>query len=135
MPKTNVSGLLVVPKPMRKGSVQMRRKLSKKVMVWLGVCSNGVTPLIIFYQGTVDHARYIHDVLPIALEYANRNIGKHWIFQQDGAKLHVHHLTQNWCLDNSPSVIDKDQWPPNRPDRNSMDYCIWNEFGKVIDWH
>ena len=38
-------------------------------MVWLGVCSQEVTTLVVFYQGKVDHARYIDDVLPVTLKY------------------------------------------------------------------
>jgi len=45
----------------------MRQKFPQKVMVWLGVCSKGVTPSVILGQGTVDHIEYIEKVLPIAL--------------------------------------------------------------------
>ena len=31
--------------------------------------------------------------------------------------------------------IDKDHWPPNSPDRNPLNYCIWDEFVKVINWN
>jgi hypothetical protein len=85
----------------------MRQKFPQKVMVWLGVCSKGVTPLVILDQGTVDHVEYIQKVLPIALKYGNNTFGEHWTFQQDGAKPHVHHLTQKWCRDHFPSFIDK----------------------------
>jgi len=116
------------------GGIKMRQKFPQKVMVWLGVCSQGVTPLVILDQGTVDHVKYIEKVLPIALKYGNDTFGDHWIFQQDGAKPHVHHLTQKWCLDQFPSFIDKNHWPPNSPDLNPLDYCIWDEFGKHVNW-
>jgi hypothetical protein len=47
----------------------MKQKFSQKVMVWLGVCSKAVTPLVILDQVTVDHVEYIQKVLPIALKY------------------------------------------------------------------
>lgn len=47
------------------------------------------------------------------------------MFPQDGVRPHIHHLTQKWCQDNFPSFIDKDHWPPNSPDLNALDYCIW----------
>ncbi|CAF3942807.1 unnamed protein product, partial [Rotaria magnacalcarata] len=50
-----------------KGGIKVKQKFPQKVMVWLGVCSNGVTPLVIFDPGTVDHAEYIQKVLPVAL--------------------------------------------------------------------
>jgi hypothetical protein len=60
-----------------KSGIKMRQKFSQKVMVWLGVCSKGVAPLVIFDQGTVDHAVYIQKVLPIALKYGNETCGEH----------------------------------------------------------
>ena len=107
-----------------KGGIKEKQKFPQKVMVWLGVCSKGVTPLVIFDRETVDHVVYIQKVLPVALKCGNKTFGKHWTFQQDGANPHIHHPTQKWCQDNFPSFIDKDHWPPNSPDLNPLDYCI-----------
>ncbi|CAF4155164.1 unnamed protein product, partial [Rotaria magnacalcarata] len=49
------------------GGINVKQKFPQKVMVWLGVCSKGVTPLVIFDPGTVDHTEYIQKVLPVAL--------------------------------------------------------------------
>ena len=38
-----------------KGGIKEKQKFLQKVMVWLGVCSKGVTPLVIFDRETVDH--------------------------------------------------------------------------------
>ena len=57
-----------------------------------------------------------------------------WTFQQDGAKPHIHAKSQEWCANNFPSFIDKDHWPPNSPDLNPLDYCIWNGIAQVIKW-
>ena len=116
-----------------KGGIKEKQKFLQKVMVWLGVCSKGVTPLVIFHRETVDHVVYIQRVLPVALKYGNKTFGKHWTFQQDGANSHIHHLTQKWCQDNFPSFIDKDHWPPNSPDLNPLDYCIWDEFARCVN--
>ena len=118
-----------------KGGTHQKRKFPQKIMVWLGVCSQGVSPLVIFEQGTVDHDRYIKEVLPVALKYGNHVFKNDWTFQQDGAKPHIHRLTQEWCHDNFPAFIDKDHWPPNSPDLNPLDYCIWDEFAKSMDWN
>ena len=93
-------------------------------MVWLGVCSRGVSPLVIFEKGTVDHACYINKVLPVALKYGNQMFGDDWVFQQDGVTSHTHHLTQQWCKVNFPTFIDKNHWPPNSPDLNPLDNSI-----------
>ena len=50
-------------------------------MVWLAVCSKGVSRLVIFEQGTVDHDRYMKEVLPVALRCGNHVFGNDWTFQ------------------------------------------------------
>ena len=44
-------------------------------MVWLGVCSKSVSPLVIFESDTLDHDRYIKEVLAITLKYGNDMFG------------------------------------------------------------
>ena len=63
-------------------------------MVWLSACFKGITPFVIFNEGTVDHAVYIEKVLSIGLKYGNEILDSDWIFQQDGVKPHSHYLTQ-----------------------------------------
>lgn len=85
-----------------RGGIHQKRKFPQSVMVWLGACSKGITPLVIFEQGTVNHDRYIKEVLPVALKYANKVFGNDWTFQQDGASPHIHNLTQQWRRDHFP---------------------------------
>ena len=118
----------------RKCRKKQRRKFPQKVMVWLAVCSEGVSPLVLFENGTVDHVRYIHEVLPVARKFGNKVFGNNWTFQQDGARPHTHKETQDWCSTNLPSFIDKERWPPNSPDLNPLDYSIWNEFAQSVNW-
>ncbi|CAM4951986.1 unnamed protein product [Rotaria socialis] len=119
----------------KNGVIKQKRKFPQKVMVWLSACSKVVTPLVILDEGTVDHAVYIEKVLPVALKYGNQVFGSDWVFQQDGAKPHSHHLTQQWCRDNFPSFIIKDRWPPNSPDLSPLDYSIWDELVNTINWN
>ena len=76
----------------------------------------------------------MQEVLPVVEEYGNKIFGNDWTFQQDGAKPHTHRLSQEWCQDNLPAFFDKDRWPPNSPDFNSLDYSIWDELGQSIQW-
>ena len=69
---------------------KQERKLPQKVMVWLAMCSKGVSSLVIFDEGSVDHERYIEEVLPVTLKLGNMCFGNDWIFQQDGTKPHTH---------------------------------------------
>ena len=77
----------------KNGGIQRRRKFPQKIMVWLGACSKGLTPLVILDEGTVDHTVYIENVLPVALKYGNQFFGSDWVFQQDGTMPHSHHLS------------------------------------------
>ncbi len=74
--------------------MHQKKAFPEKVTVWLGVCAKGISPLVIFEQGTVDHARYIKEVRPVALKYGNYVFRYDWTFQQDAAKPHIHHFTQ-----------------------------------------
>jgi len=115
------------------GGVYRRNKFPKKVMVWLGVCSKGVTNVVIL-QGSVNHQSYLKNVLPVARRCGNKLLGGNWTFQQDGATAHTHELSQKYCRDNLPNFISKDRWPPNSPDLNPLDYCIWNEIVTSMRW-
>ena len=118
----------------KRGGDQQKRKFPQRVMVWLGACSKGLTPLIILDERTMDHRRYIDEIFPVALKYGNEGFSDNWTFQQDGAKPHTHASTQEWCPTNFPFFIDKDHWPPNSPDLNRLDYSIWDEFAQQINW-
>ena len=58
-----------------KGGIRQTRKFPQKGTFWLGECSKRLSPLVIFENGTVDHNRYINEVLPIALKYGNSILG------------------------------------------------------------
>ena len=78
----------------KNGAIKQRRQFPQNVIMWLGVCSKRVSPMLIFKEEMVDHDRYIREVLPVALKYGNQTLESHWTFQQDGARPHIHHLTQ-----------------------------------------
>ncbi|CAF1512006.1 unnamed protein product [Rotaria sordida] len=83
----------------------------------------------------MDAERYIKEVLPVARKCGNNMLGVHWTYQQDGAKPHTHHLTQEWCAnrDHFPDFISKNRWPPNSPDLCPLDYSLWNALAESMD--
>jgi len=64
-----------------KGGIKMKQKFPQKVIVWLGFCSKVVALLVIFDQETTDYAKYIQNILPIALKYENKTFGEYLTFQ------------------------------------------------------
>ena len=77
-------------------------------MIWLGVYSKGVSSLVIFEDGTMDHDRYIKEVLPVAPKFGKDIFGTDWTFQQDSAKAYIHTKSQEWCVKHLPCFMDKD---------------------------
>ena len=103
-------------------------------MLWLRACSKGVSPpLVIFEDGTMDHDRYIKEVLPVALKFGNDMFEIDWTFQQDSAKSYIHAKSQERCVKYFRCFIDKDHWSPNSPDLNSLDRSIWDELAHQIN--
>ena len=102
-------------------------------MVWLAICSEGVATLVLFEKGTLDHHRYIKEVLPVAIRYGNSQFGINRTFQQDNGTPHTHQETQEWCSQYFPSLLVEDAWPANSPDLNPLDYYIWDELAQAIN--
>jgi len=48
------------------------------------------------------------------------------------ASTHTARATQNWLQTNYPDFIVKDQWPPNSPDLNPLDYHVWGQCWRPI---
>ena len=51
--------------------------------------------------------------------------GDNFIFQQDSAPAHRARDTIALLRRETPDFISPDQWPPNSPDMNPVDYKIW----------
>ena len=81
----------------------------------------------------------VNDVI-CDLVFVNNNTGNsmlmnfdivHWIHlpARRRASTHTACATQNWLQTNCPDFIAKDQWPPNSPDLNALDYHVWGNVG------
>ena len=55
-----------------------------------------------------------------------------WIFQQDGAPAHTSKTTQEYLDGATPDFIRKDEWPPQSPDCNPMDYAVWDSLSQKV---
>lgn len=117
-----------------RGAVHKKRKFPQGIMVWLGVSTKGLTPLVIIEKGTVNRYVYIEKILPVAKKFADKVFGNDYTYQQDGATCHTARDSIDWCRANFPRLIEKDRWPPNSPDLNPLDYSVWNEFVQAMNW-
>ena len=55
-----------------------------------------------------------------------------WVFQQDGAPAHTSKTTQEYLDGATPDFIRKDEWPPQSPDCNPMDYAVWDSLSQKV---
>ena len=117
-----------------KGETKKKHKFPTRVMVWLGVCREGFTTPVILGNETLNHEKYIKEILPVVLQCGNKMMGSNWTYQQDGARAHTHHLSQEWCTNLLPAFVSKDRWPPNSPDLNPFYYSLWNETVEAMNW-
>ena len=106
--------------------LQQRAKFSQHVMVSAGVCFSGKGTLH-FVAGKVkiNAEHYTATLLPQLLDDCHALLGDDFVFQQDGAPAHTARQTQEFLQANTPDLIGKDEWPPNSPDLNPLDYCVW----------
>ena len=49
-----------------------------------------------------------------------------FLFQQDGAPAHTARKTVAFLEESAVPFIWPNEWPPNSPDLNPLDYCIWS---------
>ena len=103
-----------------------RAKFSQRLMVSAGVCYGGKGRLHFVPDGTKINANYYCDeLLPLLVDDCSTILHDDFVFQQDGAPSHTARHTQEWLAVNCPDFVEKDQWPPNSPDLNPLDFCVW----------
>ena len=96
-------------------------------MVSVAVSKLGCTELFFFEPGVKVDGRYYCEVLlkKQLLPVMRRIAGNTYVFQQDSAPAHRARETVQLLQQETPQFISPDQWPPNSPDLNSVDYRIW----------
>lgn len=107
--------------------LRTRPTFSQSVMVSLAISKLGCTKLVFVEPGTkVDGSYYREELLSKELLPAIRSIaGDLYVFQQDNAPAHRARQTVELLRRETPDFIGPDMWPPNSPDLNPVDYCVW----------
>src|ERR1700743_1329628 len=104
-----------------------RAKFSAHVMVSAGICYGGKGRLHFVAEKAKIYAEYyVNNLLPDLIGDCKKlSPNSNFIFQQDGAPAHTSRLAQEFLEQNTPEFIKKDEWPPNSPDLNPLDFHIW----------
>ena len=106
-------------------------RFTKKVMVSAGVSWKGKTRIhFIDTEHTKVNSESYKNLLEIGLLPDCRRLYPNgdWVFQQDGAPAPTSKTTQEYLDGATPDFIRKDEWPPQSPDCNPMDYAVWDKF-------
>ena len=61
--------------------------------------------------------------------------GRHFIFQQDGARAHTANDTVAYLKDKVPEFIEQENWLPNSPDLNPVDYSSWINLSQRVYYY
>ena len=62
--------------------------------------------------------------MPHLVNDCKKLLADHFIFQRDGAPANTVKLAIEWIEENCSEFINKDEWPPNSPDLNPLDYHV-----------
>jgi transposase len=103
-----------------------REKFASHIMVSAGVCFGGKGRLhFVEEKAKVNAEYYIDKLLPKLIEDCQQLLPTGYVFQQDGAPAHTARVTQEWLASNCNDFLTKEEWPPNSPDLNPLDYHAW----------
>ena len=96
-------------------------------MVSAGVCYEGKGRLhFVPEKAKINAEFYTGQLLPALVQDIRTLLNNNFIFQQDGAPAHTSQQAQNWLQQHCPGFIQKEEWPPNSPDLNPLDYFVWS---------
>ena len=78
---------------------------------------------------------YTEQLLPRLIDDCRQLMHDDFLFQQDGAPAHTSKQAQDWLEHHCPEFVNKDEWPPNSPDLNPLDFSIWGVMLDKYDKH
>lgn len=111
-----------------------RGHFSPGIMVSAGVSKLGKTSLhFVEPEAKVNGEYYREQILRVMLPECAQLAGADgYTFQQDGARAHTARDTIAFLEERVPDLLEPTMWPPNSPDLNPMDYCIWGVLQSMV---
>ena len=104
-------------------------------MVSLAISKAGKTSVFFVEPGVKVNARYYCDVLLKKMIPEMNKLTKRqdYVFMQDGARSHTAKLSIDMLKDqNYLKLLEPHHWPPNSPDLNPVDYCVWGMLERNV---
>ena len=78
---------------------------------------------------------YVSTLLPELFDDCHALLPNGFIFQQNGAPADASRHAQERISERNPDYIKKNEWPPNSPDHNPLDYHIWGTMLHLYQKH
>ena len=117
------------------GGLLEKEKYPESVMIAMGITWNGLTKPYFFDKGLRLTTKKYIDVLEFYKCEGDRLFNStDWGFVQDGASAHTSNESLEWCQNRFEWYVDKFHWPANTPEWNPMDYSVWTEIERHIDY-
>jgi hypothetical protein len=135
-PQNDITWALSREEATELGATIEEEKYPEAVMIGMGITWNGLTEPFIFEEDgfRLNTKKYL-PVLEFYKNEGDRLFGhNNWGFAQDGASCHTSNPTQEWCQNHFKWFIDKSHWPGNTPEWNPMDYSVWAEIERHLDY-
>src|SRR6218665_1786777 len=111
-----------------------RKLFSQSIMVSVAVSQLGKSSLVFVVRGANVNSSYYCDtvlhqgLLPDIRAHSDDN----FTFQQDGAPAHRSRKTIAFLTAHVPDIIEPENWPPNSPDLNPVDYLILGALQQIV---
>ena len=109
-------------------------RYNQSTMVSVAVSKLGKTDLVFVQPGAkINSIYYCDNVLEQGLlPDIHRLSNDDFLFQQDGAPAHRSRHTVAYLRSNVPEFIEPENWPPNSPDLNPVDYAVWGALQQMV---
>lgn len=107
-----------------------RQHFASSIMASVAISAVGKTS-IIFVDSRINSEVYQRDILSNMLPVIEE-VCDLYTFQQDGAPAHTSRETVRFLQEHCPDFIEPNNWPPNSPDLNPVDYCIWGLLENMV---
>ena len=130
-----------VPKDTLKKDVDPEKLLCEQpgfpmsIMVSVAISKAGKTNIFFVDPGTKVNAVYYCDVLLKNMIPKMNRLAKRteYLFMQDGARAHTAKLSLNMLAHQKYlKLLQPSKWPPNSPDLNPVDYCVWGMLERNV---
>ena len=131
----------IAPSACKKSTIENKRlyvecsDFPMSLMVSVTVSKVGKSSIFFVEPGAkVNDAYYREKLLASMIPEIDRLTGyQPYVFMQDGARSHIANETVRFLNQHRYlTLLQSNMWPPNSPDLNPVDYCVWSAMERNV---